>query len=146
MSVRHVSVQDARRMLETEGYTYVDVRSIPEYEQGHPAGAVNVPLLHVEARTRQMVPNPEFLAVMQANFPHGVRLLIGCQAGPRSARAAQLLEAAGYETVCNVLGGFGGMRNAFGRIVDQGWVDAGLPVETAAPSGGSYEDLRQKTK
>ena len=33
-----------------------------------PAGAHNVPLLHYDAQTGQQTPNPEFLAVMQANF------------------------------------------------------------------------------
>ena len=37
MPVKEVDVRRAREMQEAEGYTYVDVRSIPEYEQGHPA-------------------------------------------------------------------------------------------------------------
>ena len=45
MSFANVSVREARDK-QREGYTYVDVRSIPEFEQGHPEGAVNVPLLH----------------------------------------------------------------------------------------------------
>ena len=54
-----------------------------------PAGAHNVPLLHYDAQTGQQTPNPEFLAVMQANFADDAKLLIGCQVGgavhPRSA-------------------------------------------------------------
>lgn len=47
MNVTTVSPEEARGLMEREGYTYIDVRSIPEFEAGHPAGAVNVPLLHV---------------------------------------------------------------------------------------------------
>ena len=42
MAVKHVDVREAHRLVGAEAYTYVDVRSIPEYEQGHPAGAQNI--------------------------------------------------------------------------------------------------------
>ncbi len=128
-----------------EAYTYVDVRSIPEYEQGHPAGAQNVPLLHCDAQTRQMTPNPEFLAVMEANYSHDARLLVGCQVGGRSVQAAQILVSQGYQHVANVRGGFGGACDPVsGEMVDEGWHMAGLPVEAWAPPGSSYEALRKK--
>ena len=50
-------------------------------------------------------PNPEFLSVMHANYPPGTKLLMGCQMGGRSAQAAQILAAAGYQNVSNVRGG-----------------------------------------
>ena len=62
--------------------------------------------------------------------------------GGRSSQAAQILASAGYTNVCNVLGGFGGARDRFtGRLVNEGWVDAGLPVDTEPTPGGSYGDL-----
>ena len=92
-----------------------------------------------------MLPNPEFLAVMQANYPPETRLLIGCQMGGRSARAAQVLATAGYEDVANVQGGYGGNRDPrTGEVLAEGWVQAGLPVEQSPPAGGGYEDLRGK--
>ena len=110
------------------GYTYVDVRSVMEYEQGHAEGAHNVPLLHRDVQTGQMAPNVDFLVVMQANYASDAKLLIGCQVGGRSARAAQLLAAQGYTDVVNVKGGFGGHRDpATGQVVDEGWAPAGLP-------------------
>ena len=95
MSIKHVGVQEAHDLQATDGYTYVDVRSVPEYENGHPEGAHNVPLLHRDSQTGQMTPNPDFLAVMQANYGSDAKLLIGCQVGGRSFRAAQILSAAG---------------------------------------------------
>ncbi len=145
MSVRHVGVQEAHQLQTTDGYTYIDVRSVPEYENGHPKSAHNVPLLHRDSQTGQMTPNPEFLAVMQANYASDAKLLVGCQVGGRSSRAVQILMAAGYDTAINVKGGFGGFRDpATGRVVDDGWAQMGLPVENGSPEGVGYDQLRQK--
>ena len=147
MSVKQVGVRDARRLQTEEGCTYIDVRSTPEYGQGHPADALNVPLLHLDPATRRMQPNPDFLAVVQATQAPDARLLIGCQMGGRSARAAEMLAAAGYRDVSNVLGGFGGARDQVtGGVLHEGWAQAGLPVESAAPPGGSYDELRAQVK
>ncbi len=144
MAVKHVDVKEAYRLQAGEGYAYIDVRSIPEYEAGHPAGAHNVPLLHYDAQTGQKTPNPEFLAVMQANHSRDAKLLIGCQVGGRSTQAAELLTSRGSQHVANVRGGFGGARDPVtGALVDEGWSTAGLPVETTALPGSSYEELRK---
>jgi rhodanese-related sulfurtransferase len=146
MSVKNITVREAHQK-QTEGYTYVDVRSVLEYEQGHPAGAVNIPLLDHDARTGQMIPNRDFLEVIQANFPADAKLLVGCQVGGRSAQAAQILSGSGYVDVTNVLGGYGGARDQFtGTVRAEGWAQAGLPVESGQPSGRSYNDMRTRTK
>ena len=109
---------------------YLDVRTEGEFESGHPAGALNVPVIIVDPATRQPAVNPDFVATVERHVPRTTKLLIGCQSGPRSERACALLAAAGYTDVTNVQGGFGGAHDASGRIVIQGWRDAGLPVET----------------
>jgi rhodanese-related sulfurtransferase len=142
MSVTNITVQQAHQK-QAEGHTYVDVRSIPEFANGHPTGAVNVPLLHRDERTGQMMPNRDFLQVMEANFPRDAKLLIGCQMGGRSAQAAELLASAGYTDVANVLGGFGGARDQLtGRVRAEGWAPSGLPVESGDTPGRSYDALR----
>jgi rhodanese-related sulfurtransferase len=142
--LQNVDVRSAHQK-QAEGYTYVDVRSVPEFTHGHPAGAVNVPLMHKDSRTGQMTPNADFIPVMRANFPTNAKLLIGCQAGARSAQAAMLLESAGYTDVSNVLGGFGGARDPVtGAMRAEGWMPAGLPIETAT-EGRAYDDLRKRT-
>ena len=147
MSMTTVGVREARRLQTEEGYSYIDVRSVPEFENGHPDGASSVPLMHLDPATRQMRPNPEFLAVMQARFPADAKLLIGCQMGGRSARAAQLLAGAGYETAVNVDGGFGGRRDpATGQTLAEGWAEAGLPVEAGGGADRGYEALRRQAE
>src|SRR5215471_6374574 len=81
--------QEAAKLV-AEGYTYVDVRSIPEYEQGHPAGAKNVPFMHLEGG--RMVLNAEFMQVMEKLYPKDSKLVVGCKSGGRSLQAATLLE------------------------------------------------------
>lgn len=143
MSLKDVDVKTAHTLQTRDGYTYVDVRSVPEYENGHPKDAHNVPLLHLDPASRRMVPNPDFLTVMQANYPPDTKLLIGCQMGGRSVQAGQLLVSAGYQDVTNVQGGFGGARDpGTGRPIAEGWVDAGLPVEDEPSADRRYEALK----
>jgi len=139
--VKQVSVAEAHA-LQQDGAVYVDVRSSREFAGGHPAGAFNVPLLEPDEETGQMQPNPDFVRVMKASFPADAKLLIGCQLGGRSQRAAQVLLAFGFDDVANVKGGFAGARDPMGgRIVDSGWSESGLPVEEGHPTDRSYETL-----
>ena len=66
--VKQVSVTEAHQ-LQQQGSIYVDVRSQAEFEYGHASGAVNVPLIDRDPDSGQMMPNPDFVRVMQANFP-----------------------------------------------------------------------------
>lgn len=133
--------EDAQRALTEEGWIYVDVRSEPEFEQGHPPGALNVPLLH--AGPGGMTPNPEFVQVMQSAFGKGEKLLLGCRSGGRSRRAAEMLVQHGYTALGDLLSGWEGSRDDFGRPLP-GWSKHDLPKETGAPAGQRYEDVKQR--
>jgi rhodanese-related sulfurtransferase len=139
VTIKHVTVQQARQQ-QAGGAVYLDVRSIPEFEQGHPSGAFNVPLLHLDPATGQMRPNPDFLAVVRANFPPDTPMVIGCKMGGRSAHACELLSNAGYQDVANVLGGFSGAP----QMGQKGWAQEGLPVDTTSQPAHDYAAL-QKT-
>ena len=80
--------------LMAQGYTYVDVRSTPEFEAGHPAGAVHIPV--AEASPTGMQPNPNFVEQFASRFAKDAKVIVGCQAGGRSARAAMMLEQNGF--------------------------------------------------
>jgi rhodanese-related sulfurtransferase len=145
MAIHSASPEQAAELLSSDqGYVYLDVRSIPEFSQGHPRSASNVPLLHAEPGSRQLVPNPDFLRVVQANFPPESRLLLGCLSGGRSMKAAEVLAEAGYQNLLNVRGGFGGARDHLGRITEAGWEALGLPVERETSPGRSYQTLLQR--
>jgi rhodanese-related sulfurtransferase len=138
---RRVTPEEAQQLI-AQGYLYVDVRSVPEFEQGHVPGALNVPLLHSAAGGMQE--NPEFLSVMERAFDKSEKLLLGCRSGNRSFRAAKMLTAAGFENVTELLTGWEGSRDAFGRP-QPGWNKKGLPVETGNPEGQSYEAVQHRT-
>jgi rhodanese-related sulfurtransferase len=136
MTIKHITVEQAHQQ-QASGATYLDVRSIPEFEQGHPEGAVNVPLMHLDPATGQMQPNPRFLDVVRANFSPETPLVVGCKMGGRSQKASELLATAGYLDVANVLGGWGGAP----QQGHTGWVQAGLPIERDADAARRYETL-----
>ena len=140
---KQISVADAHQ-LQQQGAAYVDVRSQAEFEMGHPAGAINIPLLDRDPSSGQMMPNPDFVRVMQATFAPDATLLLGCQVGGRSMRAAMMLESFGFTDLANVKGGFAGMRDPMGRSIDPGWVESGLPVEDGAPDGRGYAHVLAK--
>ena len=133
---RRVSPQEARDLIDREGYVHVDVRSVPEFQAGHPEGAYNVPLMHMGPGG--MAPNPDFLAVVQKTFPTDTPLVLGCKAGGRSLRAATMLEAAGFTKIVDQRAGYEGGGG------EPGWKPRGLPTSAAAEPGHAYESLRGK--
>lgn len=138
--VKIVSPEEAADLLE-EGYTYLDVRSEQEFEAGHVPGALNVPISH--QGPAGMVPNPDFLRVMEGVFPKEAKLVVGCKMGGRSAKATAALKQAGFQTLCDMSAGFEGKRDPFGRAVP-GWKDGSREVETGATPGHTYADVKAR--
>jgi rhodanese-related sulfurtransferase len=133
-------------MMENDkDYIYLDVRSVPEFEAGHPRGAINIPILHFSPGLG-MQPNQDFHAVVEANIQKDAKIAIGCKTGARSARACELLSQAGYTNLANVRGGFVGAMDNYGRIVEPGWSMLDLPVSTEAGEGARYDSLAAKAK
>ena len=139
MTVQRVSPLEADALVKDEGYVYVDVRSIPEFDAGHAPGAYNIPLLH--ATPSGMRPNGEFMPVITAIFSKDSKLVVGCRSGNRSLRAAEALVSAGFEHVVDQRAGHGGTRDAFGQVQEAGWESAGLEVATEAHPDRTYEAL-----
>ena len=142
MAVRRISPAEAKALVD-EGYTYLDVRTVPEYEQGHPTGAHNVPVMHAGAGG--MAPNAEFLQVMQVAYPKEARLVVGCRSGARSQRAAMMLEAVGFTGLVEMRGGYNGENDPSGGV-ERGWADAGLPTTREPTPGATWAELRQSPK
>jgi len=136
---------DAKRASElmADGHTYLDVRTVEEFKAGHADGAVNVPFVFRDA-SGQWIPNPDFQRVVEANYSRDSKLVVGCMAGGRSQRACELLTQAGYASLHNIQGGFGGAKDPFGRLVQPGWSQLGLPVSQSNAASESYESLRDR--
>ncbi len=136
MPVTDVACPDAKALMDKEGYLYLDVRTVMEFEAGHPEGAFNIPVVE-PSPAGQMQQNPNFLSSVQAKFPKDTKLVIGCMAGGRSRLACEILQASGYTNVKNVAGGFGGGGGS------KGWRDSGLPVSKQPHPGKKYQELKK---
>jgi rhodanese-related sulfurtransferase len=134
--LKNASPEETQVLL-AEGYVYVDVRTEAEFSAGHPPGALNVPV------SSKGVPNPDFVPVLERALGKDAKIVVGCGSGPRSRRAAEALAQAGFADVVDMPAGFGGGRDEFGRPLP-GWAQQGLPVETGAPAGQSYTDVKAR--
>ena len=144
MAVKQTTPPEAHQTLNNDpSVMYLDVRTESEFTAGHPEGAINIPIIFFDPATREPSPNPNFQTVVEANIAKSVTIIIGCQAGGRSQRAADMMDQAGYTDVTNMQGGFGGGKNPAGKVVP-GWRDVGLPISTDNGSGVSYTSLAQK--
>ena len=107
----------------------LDVREPEEYAHGHVPGAVNLPQAELATRLDEV--------------PRDRPLLLICQSGYRSLRAAQFLKQTGFAEVASVTGGTtawqeAGKPLAFGdtdidkpRIAESEWVHAGVAPATS---------------
>ena len=135
MPIPQITPDQAKEILDNDPKAvYLDVRSIPEFEQGHASRAVNIPLMHMTGG--QMVPNPEFPKVAQSVLDKETTYVVGCKMGGRSQKACEILDRLGYQKLHNIYGGFGGAPD------QKGWKDLGLPTSTDNGPGVSYESLR----
>lgn len=84
-----------------DGVLLLDVREPYEWDAGHVAAALHVPMAQVSLE----------------NVPTDRPVVVVCRSGNRSGTVARLLQEAGVDAV-NMLGGM------------QAWAAAGLPFET----------------
>ena len=84
----------------------LDVRGAAEWEAGHLPGVPNIPVGYLTDRLDEI--------------PRGRPLVVHCQGGARSAIAASVLQANGFENVISLPGGYAA------------WQAGGNPVERTA--------------
>lgn len=128
MSGHRISPAEAKDLMDA-GYTYLDCRTPSEFAEGHPAGAINVPL-HIRGEGTE-IERPEFVAEVCERFPSDAKIIIGCRSGNRSQRAYDLLSVLDFSDVKEQRAGFDGVRGPFGEITEPGWKRLGFPIENA---------------
>jgi rhodanese-related sulfurtransferase len=143
MSQTNITPQEAKRLLDSHQATYLDVRTVREYESARPAGSINIPVIEMDAAGNR-AQNTAFVRVVEANFAKDTPLVVGCQSGGRSSMAAQMLRQAGYTRVYNMMGGFGGGRSTTGEEIP-GWSELGYPTEQGPAGDQAYEQLKKKS-
>lgn len=106
--------EEAKVLLERDGYRMLDVRSWKAYDREHltkpPQCTANVPLADDEdpAAAGGFVAN-----VQEQGFRPGAKLLVADADGSRAQAAADALCDAGYTAVIAVQGGYDGWRAIF---------------------------------
>jgi rhodanese-related sulfurtransferase len=120
-----VSPANAHVLITQSGYVYVDVRDADEYEEGRPAGAVNVPF-SASATAR-------FVEAIRSRFEADSKIVVGCNSGKRSALAVRALVDSGFSSVVECRTGWDGTRGIFGELREAGWKRVGLPTENGSP-------------
>ena len=80
-------------MINREGAVVVDVRDRKEYEQGHIAGAINIPLAKLKQRMTEL------------NKHKSKPKLVVCKMGQQSGAAVKSIEEAGHSKVVKLSGG-----------------------------------------
>ncbi|MEM9488143.1 MAG: rhodanese-like domain-containing protein, partial [Myxococcota bacterium] len=125
MAAERIDPAEAQSRLDAGEWKIVDVRSVPEFEAGHPAGAYNVPFMH--KRGRGLVANSDFARVMGDRFARDDKLILSCRSGARSLRATEALLAEGFSAVVDMRGGFAGEVDRAGTVTCAGWQPRNLP-------------------
>ncbi len=145
MAVKQLEPGEAKAAMDqAENSVYLDVRTEMEFAQGHPEGAINIPI--AVPGPGGMVPNPDFLNIVQKTLSDKEQpIFCGCQSGMRSQMAADLMARLGYSNLANVQGGFGG-KVENGVLVVVGWRDSNLPVETEVNDSNSYASIKARTE
>ena len=142
MSIQQMAVIEAKSALDEDpDAVYLDVRTEMEFSEGHPEGAINIPVAFSGSGGMQV--NSDFTEVVEEVLSRDQSIFCGCESGVRSQMAAEILEQAGYFSLVNVSGGYGGKTEGE-TVVEPGWLDQGLPVEKDVNSDNSYAALKEK--
>ncbi|NEX22354.1 sulfurtransferase [Thiorhodococcus mannitoliphagus] len=137
--------------------TLIDVRTPEEYAfVGHPEMAWNIPFAFVTYQRKDG--KTEYGPKMNANFVKEVKafveptdtVLLICRSGDRSAKAVDLLAAAGFENVYTVIDGFEGDKvkdpdSVFdGKRMRNGWKNSAPWVYDIDPEKLILEEYASK--
>ncbi|MBF0263710.1 MAG: rhodanese-like domain-containing protein [Gammaproteobacteria bacterium] len=81
------------QIINKENTVVVDVREPSEFEAGHIADSVHIPLGQVKSRLNEL------------DKYKNQTIVVSCRSGHRSSRAVSILRRSGYEQVFNLKGG-----------------------------------------
>ena len=76
MSFETLNPTATRERMDGGEWTYIDVRTVEEFDQGHVPGAWNVPFVFHDPMAGK-VPNPDFVAVINNHFATDAKLVFG---------------------------------------------------------------------
>ena len=115
-----MTVEELAPRLARDEVAVVDVRGHSEWEAGHLPGVPNIPV--------------GMLAEHLDELPRDRPLVMQCQSGARSAMAAALLQARGFDNVVNLTGGFGAWQDAGGDVERPAQAEPPAATDRTAPA------------
>jgi rhodanese-related sulfurtransferase len=141
MSIQQMTPPQAHEAMQASPEAlFLDVRSQGEFAAGHPAGAINIPIVFFDEASGTRSPNGDFVAIVDALIADKHRpIFLSCLAGGRSQSAAEVLAQVGYSNLTNIQGGWGGGGGV------PGWQAAGLPTSQDTGEGVGFASLQAKT-
>ncbi len=139
MGVKRIDSDRARELLESGSeYTYVDVRTPEEFEEGHISQARNIPVMLRGKGGFGFEMNKKFVDYCEDQFQKTSKIILGCRKGGRSTKAAELLSEAGFTNIFDMRGGLLGETDPFGRVTFPGWTTKGFPLTTESAKEQLY--------
>jgi rhodanese-related sulfurtransferase len=102
-----IGTDEAKRMIDA-GVTIIDVRQPDEWNRGHIAEAILVPLNGIYSFGK---------ALKDLDLPEDQEIIFTCAAGQRSASASEIAMVAGFKKIYNLANGM------------NGWVGRRYPIE-----------------
>jgi hydroxyacylglutathione hydrolase len=121
-TVPQITASELAEELRNGTVAVLDVRGAAEWEAGHLPGALNIPAGYLADRLEEV--------------PRERPLVVHCQAGARSAMAASLLQAHGFDNVINLQGGYARWQ-AGGHAAEH---ETGASTSVGAPRSPAVRD------
>ena len=92
-----VSAQETFEQInQSENTTYIDVRTVAEFAEGHPKRRViNIPIVFFHPKTGNTHPNDAFTLVANHGLSHEDTIIVGADDSDRATVAAESLTEAG---------------------------------------------------
>lgn len=91
--ITNISVHEAKDKFKDNNVQFIDVRTPGEYKANHRKPFQNIPLSNLDSKMGKLDKQKEVVVI--------------CQSGMRSAKAAKMLKKHGFENIYNVKGGMG---------------------------------------
>jgi len=89
--ITNISVQEVKDKLKDNQVQFIDVRTPGEYKANHKKPFKNIPLSNLASKTDSLDKEKEVVVI--------------CQSGMRSLKAAKILKKQGFQNISNVRGG-----------------------------------------
>ncbi len=89
--ITNISVEQVKEKFSDKGVQFIDVRTPGEYKANHRPQFINIPLSELPRKLNKLDKNKEVVVI--------------CQSGMRSAKAAKILKKQGFQKIYNVKGG-----------------------------------------